>query len=213
MVSATALGLSLLATTVATGQAQTSAAAPQAPPPLPSLAGFLPPYEIARIVRAAGFDPLAPPLRLGRTYVVRATDFRGIMMRVVVDAESGALRAVNRIVPGPARYGPIGMLPPPQDVPLDYGPPEFGGPAPSGDDEPMPGLPAPLPPPATVSIHPAGQPFAAPPPLPRPRPAELASHSAGPSGQPNASAGGAAVAPVPASRGPGRIPPPEPMNE
>ena len=68
-----------------------------APPPLP---GFMPAFEITRIVRAAGFDPLAPPLREGTTYVIRATDFRGILMRVVVDARSGAVRAVNRIVPG-----------------------------------------------------------------------------------------------------------------
>ena len=67
----------------------------QSPPPLP---GFVPPYEITRIVRTAGFDPLAPPLREGTTYVLRATDFRGILMRVVVDARSGAIRAVNRIV-------------------------------------------------------------------------------------------------------------------
>ncbi|HXW42133.1 MAG TPA: hypothetical protein VEK75_13070, partial [Xanthobacteraceae bacterium] len=49
----------------------------QAPPP-----GFVPPYEVMRTVRAAGFDPLALPLREGTTYVVRATDFRGILMRV-----------------------------------------------------------------------------------------------------------------------------------
>ena len=54
----------------------------QSPPPLP---GFVPPFEITRIVRTAGFDPMARPLREGTTYVVRATDFRGILMRVVVD--------------------------------------------------------------------------------------------------------------------------------
>ena len=71
------------------------------------------PHEITRIVRSAGFDPLAPPLREGSTYVLRATDFRGILMRVVVDAHSGAIRAVNRIVAGPSPIGPIGMMPPP----------------------------------------------------------------------------------------------------
>ena len=75
----------------------------------------------------AGFDPLAPPLREGSTYVVRATDFRGILMRVVVDARSGAIRDVNRIVPGPGSYGQTaGMIPygpEPDDLPQPYGQP------------------------------------------------------------------------------------------
>ena len=98
-----------------------SAVAPgraQSPPPLP---GFVPPYEITRIVRTAGFDPLAPPLREGTTYVIRATDFRGILMRVVVDARSGAIRAVNRIVSDQGMYGAVGMLPPPYGAPPPYG--------------------------------------------------------------------------------------------
>lgn len=72
--------------------------------------GFVPPYEIMRTVRTAGFDPLAPPLREGTTYVLRATDFRGILMRVVVDARTGAIRDANRIVPGPGLYGPSGYF-------------------------------------------------------------------------------------------------------
>ena len=87
----------------------------------------------------------------GTTYVVRATDFRGILMRVVVDARSGALRAVNRIVPGPAPYGVVGMMTPPYGPspygplpygpygPPGYGPPPYGpppyGPADIGDPE------------------------------------------------------------------------------
>ena len=62
-------------------------------------------YEITRIARSAGFDPLAPPLREGTIYVLRATDYRGILMRVVIDAHTGAIRDANRIVPGPGRYG------------------------------------------------------------------------------------------------------------
>jgi len=82
--------------------------------------GFVPPYEIVRTVRAAGFDPLAPPLREGTTYVLRATDFRGILMRVVVDARTGAIRDANRIVPGPGLYGPGGY------GPGGYGPGGYG---------------------------------------------------------------------------------------
>ena len=57
-----------------------------------------------RTLRSAGFDPLAPPLREGTIYVARATDYRGILMRVVLDARTGAIRDANRIVPGPGNY-------------------------------------------------------------------------------------------------------------
>ena len=113
---AAAFSLCVLLLTAVPTFAQT---APSASPP-PPLPGFVPPYEITRIVRSAGFNPLAPPLREGRTYVLRATNFRGILMRVVVDARSGAIRAVNRIVPGPSGYGPVGMMPPPYGAPSPY---------------------------------------------------------------------------------------------
>ncbi|MGA7433273.1 MAG: hypothetical protein WBW35_22805, partial [Xanthobacteraceae bacterium] len=99
--AASALCIALL---TGSGHAQVSATSSSQFAPLPSV-GFVPPYEIARNVRRAGFEPLAPPMREGSTYVVRATDFRGILMRVVVDARSGAIRDVNRIVPGPGSYG------------------------------------------------------------------------------------------------------------
>ena len=102
--------------------------------------GFVPPYEIVRTVRAAGFDPLAPPLREGTTYVLRATDFRGVLMRVVVDARTGAIRVANRIVPGPGLYGPA-AYPPGSYSP--YGPAGYGpgpyGPGPYGPGSYGPG--------------------------------------------------------------------------
>ena len=110
-----ALSCCLLLLTVFAGHAQ-SLPPPGAAPPLP---GFVPPYEIAKIVREAGYDPLTRPRREGSTYIVRATNHRGILMRVVVDARSGAIRAVNRIVPGPASYGVMGMMPPPYGEPYD----------------------------------------------------------------------------------------------
>src|SRR5271168_1207751 len=140
--------------------------------PLP--AGLVPPYEIMRSVRMAGFRPVAPPLREGSTYAVRATDFRGILMRVVVDANTGAIRAVNRIVPGLGNYGQLGMAEPPfgpaDDMLPSYGrPPDMSGPAP-------PDITASLPPPSMPAAHPpAHATVTIPPPLPRPRPAELAS--------------------------------------
>jgi hypothetical protein len=146
-----AFALTFLTLAVASGQAQV--APPQAPPPV---AGFVPPYEIMRTLRSAGFDPLAPPLREGATYVARATDYRGILMRVVLDARTGAIRDANRIVPGPGSDARLGTLPyelPPDSLP----PPEVTG-----------ALPLPRPAPrAAVSI-----------PLPRQRPAELAAKPA-----------------------------------
>jgi hypothetical protein len=130
-----------------------SAAPPAAPPPSAAapLPGFVPPYEINKIVRAAGYEPLTRPRREGTTYVVRAINYRGILMRIVVDARSGAIRAVNRIVPGPAPYGVVGMMgPPPYGGP--YGPPvgPLPGPPPPYAAPPyghLPGPPPPYPPP------------------------------------------------------------------
>jgi len=170
-------------------------AAAQSPPPLPAasggpsqpkpVTGFVPTFEIMRTVRSAGFDPLAPPLREGTTYVLRATDYRGILMRVVLDARTGAIRDVTRIVP--AASGSLGVMLPP------YGPPAYASPY----DEPPYGAPAEYegPPPLLPGAEPGGarpalppQPVAAPAlthaktstrksstPLPRPRPAGLAS--------------------------------------
>jgi hypothetical protein len=145
------------------GHAQSPSGSP-APISQP-IVGFVSPYEIMRTLRAAGFQPLSPPLREGTTYVLRATDFRGVLMHIVVDAHTAAIRDVTRIVPGPGRYGQYYGEPP-------YGPADYG---------------APLAPPTEASIEPpperpiAPAPRAVPdavvalPPLPRPRPATLAS--------------------------------------
>ncbi len=225
-----AVSLSFLLWAAVTGQAQTPPPAPpQASPsgPLP-LPGFMPPYEVARIVRSAGFDPLAPPLREGTTYVLRATDFRGILMRVVVDAHSGAIRAVNRIVAGPGRYGQFGMLsppdaPPPYYAPPPYAPPSYGGPELSAPDQAsderemvpddqnaaLPPPPEPIaPPPAAHSASGASLPAS--PPLPRPRPAELAARKAAADAASAAKTGTAARAPATA---PAKPPPLPPLND
>ncbi len=192
------------------------AQAPQAPPP--PLPGFVLPYEITRIVRSAGFDPLAPPLREGRTYVVRATDFRGILMRVVVDARSGAIRAVNRIVAGPGPDGQLGMLPPPYgapplyevppsyELPSAYGPPVYGPIDVAPEVAPVEESVTPPAPPAALlspAMRPVSHPLVSwPPPLPRPRPAELPARKARDDAKPSVQSGPApavtASAPAPA---------------
>jgi hypothetical protein len=165
--------LCVLLLTGSQGHAQLAATSSSQFAPLPSL-GFIPPYEIARTVRRAGFDPLAPPLREGSTYVVRATDFRGILMRIVVDGRSGAIRDVNRIVPGPGSYGQqAGIIPygaESDDMPRSYGQPADYD-LPPAPLENGPGLV----PPRTSGAHPTRASVTVLPPLPRPRPPELAS--------------------------------------
>ncbi|HMG77955.1 MAG TPA: hypothetical protein VK591_04675 [Xanthobacteraceae bacterium] len=146
------------------GRAQVTAP-PPAPPVTQPVTGFVSSYEITRIARSAGFDPLAPPLREGTIYVLRATDYRGILMRVVIDAHTGAIRDANRIVPGPGRYGQF------YGAPALYDPADLEAPAivPSAAEmEPALGRP--------MGSHGATR-SAMPeiPPLPRPRPAALAS--------------------------------------
>jgi hypothetical protein len=153
----------------APGRAQVTAQVPAAPPAAPPMAqpvtGFVSSYEITRIARSAGFDPLAPPLREGTIYVLRATDYRGILMRVVIDAHTGAIRDANRIVPGPGRYGQF------YGAPSLYDPADLDTPAivPSAAEmEPALGRPM-----APRSASRSAMPEI--PPLPRPRPAALAS--------------------------------------
>jgi len=194
-----------------------SAAATPPPTPLPA-PGFMPPYEVTKLVRSAGFDPLAPPLREGSTYVLRATDFRGILMRVVVDAHSGAIRAVNRIVSGPEPYGPVGMAAPPYDTSPPYGVPRYGPPAYAPEMLPQEEALAPPFPPAPSIFRSGTHVFSSGPPLPRPRPAELASRDAqtgikeneSPAAKPEQNPAAAAATPPAA---PKRPPPPPPINE
>jgi hypothetical protein len=177
------LALVFLALAVGCGHAQ--APVPQASAPPPSVPGFVPPYEIMRTVRAAGFDPLAPPLREGTVYVLRATDFRGILMRVVVDARTGAIRDANRILPGQGSYGPdsarVGVVPlpfeSPDDMPLDRRPPHPEVPPPPFTPTAKPA--SPRPPLASAVTR------AAVPPLPRPRPAALAARKPGEEAKPD----------------------------
>lgn len=169
--------LTVLLSAATPGFAQ-SPAAPVSAAPAPS-PGFVPPYEIVRTVRAAGFDPLAPPLREGATYVLRATDFNGILMRVVVDARTGAIRDANRIVAGPGNYGSGGQfgMTAPDDSASDMLPessrlpPEFAAPVTAPPVQPS-APPALQPSPRRHVKHAAA-------PLPRARPAKLAAPKSG----------------------------------
>ena len=112
--------------------------------------GLMQPFEINKIVRDAGFTPLGLPQRKGTTYVLRAIDSRDVLIRVVIDARSGAISAVNRFVPA-RPDGVIGMMPP------------------DGAQEPLRSLlgpppPEPLPPPRKALLdEPPGTPPGSPP--------------------------------------------------
>lgn len=169
VLAASALCMALL---TGSGQAQVSAT-PASAAPLPSL-GFMPPYEIARKVRRAGFDPLSPPLREGSIYVVRATDFRGILMRVVVDARSGVIRDASRIVPGPGSYGQQAAMLPYEPLPDEMTGPPYGRPA-DFEAPPVPLEDGEMMPPRAPALHPVTRASVTVlPPLPRSRPPELA---------------------------------------
>jgi hypothetical protein len=159
------LGVSLVLLTAAGAAAQAPSSQPR------PVTGFVSTYEIMRTVRSAGFDPLVPPLREGTSYVLRATDFRGILMRVVLDARTGAIRDVTRIVP--ATSGPL--MPPSYGPPPAYGSPSYGSPAEFGAPTGMGpgGAPGQLSQPALPSATAPARPQL--PPLPRARPTEQAS--------------------------------------
>lgn len=185
----------LLAAAPGHTQVATPASAAPAPPTqaVQPVTGFVSAYEIAKIARRAGFQPLAPPLREGTSYVLRATDFRGALMRLVVDARSGAIRDVSHIVPGPGRYGQYVSMPSPYDG-TEFDPLSM---PPSETTAVSAPLHATLPHGVTHSVLPAS------PPLPRPRPAALIS-------QHNATTAATAAAPVSAKKPPAVV---EPLND
>jgi hypothetical protein len=182
-----------------------------------------------RTVRAAGLQPLEPPLREGRTYVLRATDYRGILMHVVLDARTGAIRDVTRIVgpygmmppPGaPEPYGPQPYAPSPGAAP-PYGPPPYDAPAEYGHPGPQYGsedggaTPTPLPPGVAPAAHypaAAARSHALPLPLPRPIvPAPKSDTAEKPAD--DASATNAAGAAAPDTSGTSKTAPVAPLND
>lgn len=91
------LTLCFLLVTV-TGFAQSPSPEPAPNEKRSTLTVLLSSDAINTIVRAAGYFPLTEPQKKGTMYVLRVLDHRDVQMRVVVDARSGAITAVNRIV-------------------------------------------------------------------------------------------------------------------
>ena len=91
------LTLCFLLVTV-TGFAQSPSPEPAPSEKRSTLTVLLSSDAIYTIVRAAGYFPLTEPQKKGTMYMLRVLDHRDVQMRVVVDARSGAITAVNRIV-------------------------------------------------------------------------------------------------------------------
>jgi hypothetical protein len=96
-------------------------ARPYSAGPPPSYAPGPPPFgdavsarEIAAGARSAGFELLTEPVRRGPVYVMRAVNRQGIRVRILADAHSGRILAVNRVLMGPVVGEAAPPPPPPQ---------------------------------------------------------------------------------------------------
>jgi hypothetical protein len=129
----------------------------------------LPPHEIAAIVRSRNLEPVSRPIWINRYYLVRAENFNGEIVRVVVDARTGRITATDTAREVPRRFGIYSR---------------FGRLAPDpGDVEPripprsVPNARRLAPEPRSAAITPATP---VKPPLPRPRPAAPAAAAVSP---------------------------------
>jgi len=99
---------------------------PYAPPPgavRGSYDAAMPPFEVVRIVRATGYEPLSAPVRRNWVYTISAIDPDGYDGRVVLDARTGR---IMRFIPADisdeqvvGAYGPPGLPPPPGPPPIE----------------------------------------------------------------------------------------------
>ena len=176
-----ALPLSILALGVQPAAAQYS------PPTISA------PYEVAVALQRLGMRPIAPPRSRGLFWIAPAMDRDGIRVRVVIEAETGAIIDVDEIEAMPPRpRAPIAAAPYGPRYSLRRGPYDeprarnYPGPGRSSDveDDELPTGPRVIP--ADPTLRPRGQVPMAPrvaarpadpkprtTPLPRPRPSDL----------------------------------------
>jgi hypothetical protein len=177
--------------------ALTGAVSAQSMAPGPAYGG-LPPNRIAAIARAAGFDPLFRPMRLGSTYVLRALDRNDLEYRLVIDAYTGRTISVRATgARGGPGYGPqggpvYGRIFGPADEQYDDRYRDGGPLPPRAAPHPRPVAPqtakttpaAPAPPAEPTAAQPSPQSTQQP--LPRPRPYVMESTSSIPADAPKA---------------------------
>ena len=172
----------------------------------------LPPFRIAAIVRASGFDPLFRPMRQGDTYVLRALDRNDLEYRLVIDAYTGRTMSAHatgaRGAPG---YGPhggpvYGRIFNPRDERFDtgygYGPPHPRPPqvrAPQAGNATQVPAAAPSKPTQLATPEPSKT---TEPPMPRPRPYVMEATSSIPVDPPKAAEPQKAPPPPPAPQNP-----------
>jgi len=145
----------------------------------PPLGAGLSPSQILAIVRSTGFEPAGRPVRRAGVYVVWAIDSYDQDVDVTVDAASGRIVTVRRAALGPTVWGGYVPSPPPRygasrpqravlPRPYIYGPPGSRLSDTAGFEDATGALPLP----------PRGIPGAKAsrlaPPLPRPRPTDMA---------------------------------------
>lgn len=163
-------------------------AAAQSAPPISA------PYEVAVALQRLGMRPIAPPRSRGLFWIAPAMDRAGTRVRVVIEAETGAIIDVDEIEAVPRPRAPIVAAPYPSGprYSLRRGPYDdprarnYPGPGRSSDveDDELPTGPRVIP--ADPALRPRGQVPTAPrvaarpadprprtTPLPRPRPSDL----------------------------------------
>ncbi len=153
-------------------------------------------HEIRLTLRWAGLRPVAPPVRSGQYYVLRAVDRSGGLVRVVMDPRYGNILSVVPLPPAPV----AGMYPPNGPYPArPYEPdPRYGALQPDSEPSlPPPGVANARRPAPGAQEHRSAAITPARPPLPRPRPAIAATVAAKPAPETPAEAPSAAPAPAP----------------
>lgn len=83
----------------------------------------MPAFEVVRIARATGYEPLGAPVRRNWVYTISAIDPDGYDGRLVLDARTGR---IMRFIPAEisdeqviGAYGPPGLPPPPGPPPVE----------------------------------------------------------------------------------------------
>lgn len=144
------------------------------------------PYEVAAIVRSANLQPISRPWRNGANFMVRATNGRGEVVNVLIDAYRGRILRIAL-----AETAPVARLTPdPHDTGMAPQYDEDGNPLPP---RPVPNVQRPIiEHNRTAAVTPVR------PPMPRPRPADAPSPVVAVKPAPDAPAAPAAVPTPPA---------------
>lgn len=171
----------------------------------------LPPYEIMRIVNAAGLAPLTNPMRRGPSYVLLARDRAGVQVRVVVNAFGGEIVRVRPVVvamrPYVRPYGPPVAVSPYEPLPpVAAAPPRAGI-----DGDALPPVPRRAIPESRIATAPSAGAIQAPAakprtPLPRPRPNVAANEGGEAAPPPELATAPAETKPAPPSATPAPAP-------